>query len=268
MNLRKDLKIVFFLFILSLLVVTFVFLFSKKEGNLEIYALRYGKSTYHSKNIYYNDILNKSLPFSWMFYVIKYKDKTILVDTGFEEDLFIEFFNIDYEHPLIVLERLGINPKEVTDVILTHSHFDHIGNVDKFKKAKIYIQEDELNEFKESSNDKDLVNFLEGNKNIIVFNKSYKLYNFFNIEKIGGHTLGSSVVSFFSENRKYILTGDECYLLDNCKGKPIGVYYDIDENKKFIERIKKEDNIKILTFHDPLVFQKHQKINDSIVKIR
>ncbi|MEE9525351.1 MAG: MBL fold metallo-hydrolase [Candidatus Woesearchaeota archaeon] len=234
----------------KLLIILMVILSACSSNNLELYAVKYGDSSYDSDNIYYEDELEEDLPFAWMFYVIKYNEKIILIDTGFSDQELIEKYDIDYKDPLELLKKLNIEPSQVTDVIITHSHFDHIGNVDKFPDSKIYIQKDELEKFKSREILKD---------NIITFDDVYWLYSIIKIEKIGGHTIGSSVVSF----KDNILTGDECYLLDNCKGKPIGTYYDIEKNKEFIEKLR-TSNKKILTFHDPLIFE---EINSSIARI-
>ena len=260
-------KILIITVLLISIVAALIFIVANKNKNLELYAIKYGDSLYHSKNIYYEDILNKPLPFAWMFYVIKYDKKIILVDTGFRKESFIESFNIDYRDPVSLLKKLDIEPLQVTDVIITHSHFDHIGNVDRFINAKIYIQKDELENFKKYSKNQEILDFLEDNESLITFDETYTLYDLFKIEKIGGHTIGSSGISFSYKNKNYILTGDECYLLNNCQGKPIGTYYDIEKNKKFIEKIKSLTNKVILTFHDPLIFDKYQKIDDSIIRI-
>lgn len=260
-------KILIITVLLISIVVVLIFIVDSKNKNLELYVIKYGDSLYHSKHVYYEDTLNKPLPFAWMFYVIRYGKKIILVDTGFRKESLIEFYNIDYKNPLSLLKKLNIDPSQITDVIITHSHFDHIGNVDRFINAKIYIQKDELENFKKYSKNQEILDFFKNNKNLITFDEAYILYDLFKIEKIGSHTIGSSVVSFNHKNKNYILTGDECYLLDNCQGKMIGTYYDIKKNKKFIEKIKEIADKVILTFHDPLIFDKYQKIDDLIIRI-
>ena len=268
MHLKNNLKCkILISFVVLILITLLVVVVTKQENRLEVYAIKYGDSLYHSRHIYYDDLLNKPVPFAWMFYVIKYNKKIILVDTGFREESFIKSFNIDYKNPLTLLKQINIDPLQVTDVIITHTHFDHVGNVDKFTNATIYIQNDELDNFKQQSNNQRLIDFFENNKNIITFDETYNLYNLFKIEKIGGHTIGSSVVFFNYGNKNYILAGDECYFIDNCQGKAIGTYYDIKKNRKFIEQISRIENKIILTFHDPLIFNKYQRVNDSIAKV-
>jgi len=61
-------------------------------------------------------------------YLLNLQDKLILIDTSSKEN----------EQELIEnLSTLNIVPKDISLVILTHSHWDHIGNLELFKKAKM-----------------------------------------------------------------------------------------------------------------------------------
>ena len=231
---------------------------SHGEEGLELYAIKYGESKYPSKYIYSGDNSKRLLDFSWMFYLIKYGDKTILVDTGFSDKKLARAYHVNHTDPLMILRQMGILPEDVTDVIITHSHFDHMGNVDKFPKADIYIQEDELAWFMDTTRNLSLKEFFHQNKQrITTFESSFVLLDFFRITKIGGHTVGSSVVSFNHNKREYVLVGDECYLLDNyVSQKPIGTYYDTEKNKAFIAGLRRIPDVVVLTFHDPSVVGK------------
>jgi glyoxylase-like metal-dependent hydrolase (beta-lactamase superfamily II) len=45
------------------------------------------------------------------------------------------------------LKECGVSPSDVTDVFITHAHFDHMGATDDFPNAKFYIQERELSKW-------------------------------------------------------------------------------------------------------------------------
>lgn len=74
-------------------------------------------------------------------YLIKLKDKNILIDTSSLENVNELKQN---------LEELDITPEEIEIVILTHNHWDHIGGIDLFSNAKIYANKED---FKENIND-------------------------------------------------------------------------------------------------------------------
>jgi len=46
--------------------------------------------------------------------------------------------------PIRMLDRLGVAAEDVTDIVLTHAHYDHMGSIDKFPNAQILIQKREI----------------------------------------------------------------------------------------------------------------------------
>jgi glyoxylase-like metal-dependent hydrolase (beta-lactamase superfamily II) len=87
------------------------------------------------------------LPFS--FVLARQGDKNVLVDTGFMQDDrssgFSRKFGIpSWISPVRLLAELGVPAEAITDVILTHAHFDHMGSIAEFPNAHIFIQKGEL----------------------------------------------------------------------------------------------------------------------------
>lgn len=63
-------------------------------------------------------------------YLLKLKNnKNILIDTSSK----------DNESELVEdLQKLNLKPKDINIILLTHSHYDHVGNLDLFQSAKVY----------------------------------------------------------------------------------------------------------------------------------
>jgi N-acyl homoserine lactone hydrolase len=121
------------------------------DGEIQsIQALVYGKSTYPSELLNVkDDTKNKTI--LWLFYLIRTDKRIILIDSGFMDKKYIASFQIsDFKSPTLLLRNAGIDTLQVTDVILTHSHFDHIGSAHHFPNAKIYINSKELEDFQSS----------------------------------------------------------------------------------------------------------------------
>jgi glyoxylase-like metal-dependent hydrolase (beta-lactamase superfamily II) len=86
------------------------------------------------------------LPFG--FVLAKNGERNVLIDTGFLNDGsgsdFSRKFGIPYWiSPLRMLEELGVQADDVTDIVLSHAHFDHMGSISAFTKARIFIQKRE-----------------------------------------------------------------------------------------------------------------------------
>jgi GTP-binding protein len=70
------------------------------------------------------------------------ENKKILIDAGCET--MPGFVVENFENPIDVIERKGIRAEHITDIVLTHSHHDHVQCVGYFQGAIVHIQEDEL----------------------------------------------------------------------------------------------------------------------------
>lgn len=84
---------------------------------------------------------------SLMVWLIKGPDgRTILVDAGYRPDApnatnpAVE----GYLRPDKAVAKLGISPEEVSDVVLTHLHWDHVDGISMFPNANIWVQREEL----------------------------------------------------------------------------------------------------------------------------
>lgn len=85
------------------------------------------------------------LPFS--FCLARSGDRVVLIDCGFMQDdhSFSQRFGIpNWVSPLRMLRAAGVEAADVTDIVLTHCHFDHMGAVAEFPNATLHIQKSEL----------------------------------------------------------------------------------------------------------------------------
>jgi glyoxylase-like metal-dependent hydrolase (beta-lactamase superfamily II) len=116
----------------------------------EVYVIEFARS----KNQPWVDLVNGmydeatvDLPFS--FILARSGDRNVLVDTGFMKNEtgpnFSDKFGIPWWiSPVRMLAELGLSPDDITDIIVSHAHFDHMGSIDQFPKARLYLQKQEL----------------------------------------------------------------------------------------------------------------------------
>lgn len=253
---------------LMLAAAIFIILVSGCIGDsAKIYAIQYGTSRYSSRHIYFEDEFSEKLDFAWIFYVIKTGDRTIVVDPGFSDTRYVEDYGIEYRNPLKLLSEIGIHPSDVTDLVITHSHFDHIDNIDKFPQAMIYIQKDELEAYRKSHKGREKIQKIDANK-IIAFDESVDVTDSMHIKKIGGHTRGSSIIVLKSSDRIFYFVGDECYFLDNCiNNKPIGSSWSRENNARFIEGVYEKGKTIILPCHDPMLKMGYPQITEDVFRV-
>lgn len=77
----------------------------------------------------------------------------ILVDTGFASGRSMTGRAFaDFEEPNAILAKIALEPRDVSTVVLTHMHFDHIGNIDAFPNARLVLQRSEYEGWKHALN--------------------------------------------------------------------------------------------------------------------
>jgi glyoxylase-like metal-dependent hydrolase (beta-lactamase superfamily II) len=77
---------------------------------------------------------------------------TILFDSGFHRDTFLNEFKMkDYLRPDEAVKLAGVQPGEVTDIVISHAHWDHMGGIDLFPKAQVWIQKAEYRYYTEDA---------------------------------------------------------------------------------------------------------------------
>lgn len=149
----------------------------------------------------------------------------ILVDAGCET---MPGFAMTYhKSPVVLLREMGVEPTDITDVVITHSHHDHIECAGYFPNARVHIQEDEYECGKA---------YLTENAQVSTFCERKRLDDGVEIVKIGGHSKGSCVVECKQQDAVYVLCGDECYSLYNIKNRiPTANPYSRESSQRFIE---------------------------------
>jgi len=87
---------------------------------------------------------NEKVEIAMVVWLIRGGGRTILFDSGFHRDTFLKEFPMqDYLRPDKALETAGVKPEDVTDIVISHAHWDHMGGIDLFPRATIWIQKDE-----------------------------------------------------------------------------------------------------------------------------
>lgn len=82
--------------------------------------------------------------FDFFIWVVRNDDRVIIVDTGFDVETAARRGRSQIHHPIDALADLGISPREVSDLVITHMHWDHAGFLDAFPAARVHLQETEL----------------------------------------------------------------------------------------------------------------------------
>ena len=131
-------------------------------------------------------------------YFLDFKKK-IIIDTGAKGN----------KDEIVKALSQMINPEKIDYVILTHLHYDHVGNVEIFKNAKVYASKETIEEFS-----KDEFGSVLDKKTLTDFKKielNELPLNFEGLEIVNtpGHTKGS--ICLWYPNRKILFSGDTLF---------------------------------------------------------
>jgi glyoxylase-like metal-dependent hydrolase (beta-lactamase superfamily II) len=194
-------------------------------------------------------------------------DKTILIDTGLgdvEEVATMQHrYGVDFvasrgpeQHLIAGLARYGVKPEDIDIVVLTHLHFDHVGNNELFPNATFVVQEDELPQattpphfcmfyYPEYS-----YKIHEVREKLLVIDGDYDLADGIRLLKIGGHTPGCMAVLVETNSGVICLTSDVMYNYVNLElNWPMGSFWNLPELMAGYDRIRQSAKI-IVPQHD------------------
>jgi glyoxylase-like metal-dependent hydrolase (beta-lactamase superfamily II) len=88
----------------------------------------------------------------YALWLIRGGGRNILFDSGFHRERWFKEWTIkDYLRPDEAVRLAGVNPEEVTDVVISHAHWDHMGSIDLFPKANVWIQKEEFRYYTEAA---------------------------------------------------------------------------------------------------------------------
>ena len=183
-------------------------------------------------------------------------NKQILVDTGTGQ-------NKDYLYSK--LKEHGVNPDEITDIVNTHCHYDHVGGNYLFPNAKVNIHELDANALK-NDEDEDNVSFL--------FNGSLKRHDVDSLLKEGSkildfevlHTPGHSNGGICLWDGETLICGDTVFANGGVGRTDIGGDY--NQLKESVKRLKELDVKNLLPGHGPIVLgngKKHIEVSYSFL---
>jgi glyoxylase-like metal-dependent hydrolase (beta-lactamase superfamily II) len=234
-----------------------------------------------------------------MFWVIKGGGHVVLFDSGFYREKFLRQWKPQaFIKPSEAVGKLGLKPEEVTDIILSHAHWDHAGGVELFPNAQVWIQRDEYQYYtgeswqpgagadlsteagRRAANSKhggidpeDMMALVKANLDgrlHFVNGDDQALLPGIRCYTGGKHTFQSQFCSVSTRSGAVVLASDNMYLYENLeKHLPIAQTLDAESNLRAQDRMKQlaAKPELIVPGHDPAVMQRFPRIADGVVRI-
>ena len=252
----------------------------------EIYAVRYATlANFPVSSLVAGADRSRRLDIAMMIWVLKGNDGRIaIVDSGFHREQYFRQFTVrDYVKPSEAIAPLGLKPEDVTDLLITHMHWDHAGGIDLFPAARVWIQKDEYDYYTSDAwqsrathggidaddvveivkrNTEGKVSFVRGDDDTSLSGITFG---------IGGkHTWASQFVGVQTRTHTVVLASDNMYLYENLDTHtPISQTLDAASNLRTQDRMKSiaSEPRLLVPGHDPAVFARFPRVSDRIVRV-
>jgi len=258
---------------------------TEKKPQYEVYAIRYATiPDFRVAQLVKGADPARKLDIAMTVWLVKGNGRNILVDSGFYREQFFKQWKIsDFMKPTEALAQLGVKPEEITDVVITHMHWDHADGMDLFPKARIWLQKDEYTYYTGEAwqqkgthggiDPDDVMAAVRLNTEgrlALVNGDAQEIIPGITCYTGGKHTYQSQYVGVTSKNGTVILASDNVYLYENLeKHVPIAASLDTDANLRAQDRMRQLAGSPklIIPGHDPAVFERFPKVSDRVVKI-
>ena len=128
------------------LMLIVIFMSCRQTKEYQVFALMYGDDgKVQAKEVIIGANQNDSVNVAFFYWLLKYPDgRNILVDAGFIDSVHA---TKSYIRPDSILQQLNLSPKEISDIIITHPHHDHIGGISLYQNARIWMNQDDYEYF-------------------------------------------------------------------------------------------------------------------------
>ncbi|HWQ34047.1 MAG TPA: N-acyl homoserine lactonase family protein [Blastocatellia bacterium] len=210
--------------------------------------------------------------------------RNILVDAGFYRDKFFRQWKVrDFVKPSEAIARVGLRPEDITDIFITHMHWDHADGMDLFPKARIWIQQEEFSYYTgeawqtrtthggiEAEDVLALVRLNTEGRVTLIRGDNQEVMPGIRCHTGGRHTWASQYLSVRTRAGTAIVASDNLYLDENLdKGAPIAQTLDAALNLQAQERMKQLASHPrlIVPGHDPAVFARFPKPGNGVARI-
>lgn len=199
-------------------------------------------------------------------------ERTIVIDTGFNAAAAARRKREFLRSPADGLALFGIDASAVADVVLTHLHYDHVGNFDLFPAARFHLQDTEMayatgrhmaHRFFAGAYEVDEVVAMVRNVyagRVLFHSGDAEIAPGLTVHHIGGHTLGLQSVRVWTRRGWLVLASDATHYYGNMEGgRPFPIVADATQMvagwRRLRELAAREDCV--IPGHDPLVMQRY-----------
>ena len=194
------------------------------QATYEVIAVRYATRLTSRRECLLNYHLynepDAELVMDYYVWVVRNGHRTVVVDTGFTEEVGVRRARTMLRDPIIGLRQLGIETDSLPQLVLTHAHYDHAGNVRHFGASEVVMARREFDfwtgpfgsrvQFAHSTEAADIEHLqtLGAESRLRLVAGHYSLAPGLEVIELSGHTPGQLVVRVATDGGSVVLASD------------------------------------------------------------
>ncbi len=245
----------------------------------EVQAVRYGTLQTTRSELYYRHESygepDAELEMAYYFWLLRRGPETIVVDCGFDPEVGARRGRTCLWAPLDALRALGVEPADVSTVVLTHLHYDHIGNLAAFPSATLIVPRLEL-EFWTSpmaarfhyashveAGEIAHVAAAAADGRVRLIDGSEEIVDGVTAVTVGGHSPGQQVIVVQASAGEVVLASDAAHFCDELElERPFAVLHDLAQMYAGYDLLKQyaRAGATVVPGHDPDVARRFKPV--------
>ena len=239
----------------------------------ELFAIKYATHERGAhENFVFRDVHDAPMPLDYYVWVARSAERTFVIDTGFSEETGRRRERTILRNPREGLAAIGVDAAAVEHVILTHMHYDHVGNFEIFPRATFHLQDREmayatgrymchgrLRAPFDVENVTGLVRELYRGR--VAFHDGFEqLDSGLSVHLVGGHSHGLQIVRVLTARGWVVIASDAAHFYAHMEtGNPFPIVLNVGEMLEGHRTCHKlaDSPRHVVPGHDPLVLRRY-----------
>ncbi len=240
----------------------------------EVFALKYAERSNRTRqdSFIFADAHDAPHPIDYFIWVARSDSRMIVIDTGYDPAEARLRDRPIHRRPAEALAMFDINVAGISDVVITHMHYDHAGSLGDFPAARFHLQEAEMayvtgpcmchgdlrHPFSVEHVCAMVRNVYSGR--VVFYEGDAEVAPNLSVHKIGGHTGGLQCVRVLTKRGWVVLASDASHFYENFEEKKLfPIVLDARRMLEGFERLEAlaESRNHVIPGHDPLVCRRY-----------
>ena len=246
----------------------------------EVFAIKYAHHARTAKeNFLGGDPHDGPMPMDYFVWLVRGAGREIVVDTGFNAAVAAKRGRRVTRPVEDGLRLMGVDAAAVRDVVITHLHYDHVGNFDLFAQATFHLQDLEMQyatgrcmgveAMRHAYEVEDVVGMVRRvyAGRVRFHDGDGEVAPGVTLHHVGGHTMGLQIVRVATRRGHVVLASDASHYYANMEqARPFPIVYNVGD---MVEGWRKAQALAaspahVIPGHDPLVMQRYPAPEDAL----